>query len=178
MGGSRGSIRLKIRNTFIIFLVSGFWHGANWTFLIWGLLHATYYLPLMLFDRNRNNLNFKENNTIRSHFEDLLKILFTFSITTFAWIFFRAENLNHALEYTKHIFSLTIIDKPEILPVQLIIIISIFIVFEWFNRHKEHVFSDLQNKYSTPLRWLLYYIIIYSIVFLGDEKQEFIYFQF
>jgi len=178
MGGSRGSIRLKIRNTFIIFLVSGFWHGANWTFLIWGLLHATYYLPLMLFDRNRNNLNFKENNTIRSHFEDLLKILFTFSITTFAWIFFRAENLNHALEYIKHIFSLTIIDKPEILPVQLIIIISIFIVFEWFNRHKEHVFSDLQNKYSTPLRWLLYYIIIYSIVFLGDEKQEFIYFQF
>lgn len=178
LGGSRGSIRLKIRNTFIIFLVSGFWHGANWTFLIWGLLHATYYLPLMLFDRNRNNLNFKENNTIRSHFEDLLKILFTFSITTFAWIFFRAENLNHALEYIKHIFSLTIIDKPEILPVQLIIIISIFIVFEWFNRHKEHVFSDLQNKYSTPLRWLLYYIIIFSIVFLGDEKQEFIYFQF
>lgn len=178
LGGSRGTLILKVRNTFIIFLVSGFWHGANWTFLIWGLLHAAYYLPLLLLDRNRSNLNFNTENSVKSHFIEFFKILFTFAITTFAWIFFRAENLQHALLYIKQIFTHTLFDKPEILPIQLLIVMLIFIVFEWTNRHKEHVFADLQNKYPTPIRWSLYYIILFSIIFLGDEKQEFIYFQF
>ncbi len=178
LGGSRGSIYLKIRNTFIIFLVSGFWHGANWTFIIWGLLHAAYYLPLMVLNKNRSNLSFDDEKSINDYFKDIIKILFTFTITTFAWIFFRAEDLFHAIEYIKNILSDTIFLKPEILPTQLIIVILVFVVFEWKNRYKKHVFENLQHNYSTPLRWLLYYIIMYSILFLGTENQEFIYFQF
>ena len=84
LGGSRGSTALKVRNTFAIFIVSGFWHGANWTFIIWGLINALLFLPLLLAKRNRSNLNDPE-------ISDLHRILLTFSITTIAWIFFRAR---------------------------------------------------------------------------------------
>ena len=96
LGGSLGSTELKVRNTFAIFIVSGFWHGANWTFIIWGLINALLFLPLLLAKRNRSNLNDPE-------ISDLHRILLTFSITTIAWIFFRADSLSHAIDYLQNI---------------------------------------------------------------------------
>ena len=96
LGGSRGSTALKVRNTFAIFIVSGFWHGANWTFIIWGLINALLFLPLLLVKRNRSNLDDPE-------ISDLHRILLTFSITTIAWIFFRADSLSHAIDYLQNI---------------------------------------------------------------------------
>ena len=105
LGGSKGGKWMQVRNTFVIFLVSGFWHGANWTFIVWGLLNAIYFLPLLLLNRNRNNLediHFKWNfNGLKT----LFQILITFSTTTFAWIFFRAKSISDAILYIKNMFT-------------------------------------------------------------------------
>src|SRR5690606_14666061 len=99
LGGSKGSMWQKVRNIFIIFIVSGFWHGANWTFVFWGALNAFYFLPLLLAKRNRNYLDGIEANRVLPSSKVLFQILITFSLTTFAWIFFRANNISHAFEF-------------------------------------------------------------------------------
>src|SRR5690606_34552897 len=97
LGGSRGGIWLKVRNTFIIFIVSGFWHGANWTFIVWGALNAIYFLPLLLTNNNRNNLEIVAQGKYFPTWKEWLAMCITFGLTVFAWIFFRAENIGHAL---------------------------------------------------------------------------------
>lgn len=99
LGGSRGGTWMKVRNTFIIFIVSGFWHGANWTFIIWGALNAIYFLPLLLTNSNRNNLETVAQGKILPSVKESLFMLLTFGLTVFAWIFFRAENVGHAISY-------------------------------------------------------------------------------
>ena len=94
LGGSKGSLLKIVRNTFIIFLVSGFWHGANWTFIIWGFLNALYFLPLLLVKRNRRNLDIVAENRVLPTIKELLSMLTTFFLTVFAWIFFRAESVS------------------------------------------------------------------------------------
>jgi alginate O-acetyltransferase complex protein AlgI len=178
LGGSKGSVAGKIRNVFIIFIVSGFWHGANWTYIIWGALNACYFLPLFLLNKNRENLVFTKNNIGLNYCIDLIKIVITFSLTTFAWIFFRADNLNHALNYIAQMFSSSIFKIPAVLPLELIGITFLFILVEWANKNKEHVLQNLQHKLSAPLRLLLYCLLIYSILILSEGEQEFIYFQF
>ena len=105
LGGSRGSTWMKVRNTFAIFLVSGFWHGANWTFIIWGALNAIYFLPLLLTNNNRKNLGVVAEGKLLPSFRELIAMLTTFTLTVFAWIFFRAENISHAFDYIGEIFS-------------------------------------------------------------------------
>ena len=90
LGGSRGGTWMKVRNTFAIFLVSGFWHGANWTFIIWGALNAIYFLPLLLTNNNRKNLGVVAEGKLLPSFRELFAMLTTFILTVFAWIFFRA----------------------------------------------------------------------------------------
>ena len=123
-------------------------------------------------------MEFTTHTSVLTYLINLFKTIITFSLTCFAWIFFRAESLNHALDYISNLFTKTIFLKPEVLPIQLIMILSTFIFIEWKSRHKEHVLANINEKYTTPLRWLLYFIIIIGIVLLADEKQEFIYFQF
>ena len=105
LGGSRGGTWMKVRNTFAIFLVSGFWHGANWTFIIWGALNAIYFLPLLLTNNNRKNLGVVAEGKLLPSLRELFAMLTTFRLTVFAWIFFRAENLSHAFRlYWRNIF--------------------------------------------------------------------------
>ena len=104
LGGSRGGTWMKVRNTFAIFLVSGFWHGANWTFIIWGALNAIYFLPLLLTNNNRKNLGVVAEGKLLPSIRELFAMLTTFTLTVFAWIFFRAENIGHAFSYIKEIF--------------------------------------------------------------------------
>ena len=96
LGGSRGGNWMKIRNIFIIFLVSGFWHGANWTFIVWGAINAIYFLPLILTHNNRNHIEIVAKGKSLPDIKEVLFILTTFGFTVFAWIFFRAENISHA----------------------------------------------------------------------------------
>ena len=96
---------MKVRNTFIIFLVSGFWHGANWTFIIWGFLNSLYIMPSIILNTNRNNLDIVAQNSNFPSIKELISMGTTFSLAVFAWIFFRAENVNHAFSFISGIFS-------------------------------------------------------------------------
>ncbi len=177
LGGSRGSKWQQVRNVFIIFLVSGFWHGANWTFVIWGGLHALFFLPLLLGDQNRKHLNQVAENKILPSFRELLQMLFTFGLTSFAWIFFRADSLVDAINFIKRIFTdlnfglqfLSI----ERYNVEMLLIIGIFVLLEWFHRHLEHPFIG-------SFKWVKIIAIILMLLTLGvySDQQEFIYFQF
>ena len=106
LGGSRGTKWNQVKNVFIIFIVSGFWHGANWTFIVWGALNALYFLPLLLLKKNRKNLDTITKDSIFPGIKTCLQILFTFVLSTFAWIFFRAANLTEAFHYIGGVFFL------------------------------------------------------------------------
>jgi len=104
LGGSKGGLWMKIRNTFMIFIVSGFWHGANWTFVVWGALNALYFLPLMITNKHRNNLGILAEGSFLPSLRDFLSILLTFFLTLLAWIFFRAADMNHAISILAEVF--------------------------------------------------------------------------
>ena len=105
LGGSKVKTKFKIRNILIIFLVSGFWHGANWTFIIWGLLNAIYFIPLMLMKKNRVNTDVVAKGSLLPSFKEFFQIIYTFFLTVLAWVFFRSENITKALEIFREIFS-------------------------------------------------------------------------
>jgi D-alanyl-lipoteichoic acid acyltransferase DltB (MBOAT superfamily) len=178
LGGSRVNTLLNIRNTFVVFIVSGFWHGANWTFIIWGFLHAIYFLPLLLFKTNRKNLKPINQARLVPEVGDLLSIATTFFFVTIAWVFFRAENINSALIYLSRVFSKSLFSAPEILPIKLILPLLILFFSEWINRNKQHglMISDIIK--SSYLRWIFYTMLIFMIMVLGGKQQTFIYFQF
>lgn len=182
LGGSKGGIYEKIRNTFIIFIVSGLWHGANWTFIVWGLLNAIYFLPLLISNSNRNNLTIVAESKILPTVNDLIKIITTFTLTTFAWIFFRAENIEHALSYVSGIFSMSIFKYPEFPDMFksfiLIIMIAIFMIIEWIGRDSRYAIEKLACVRSRTINWGIYFIIISIIFIFSGKEQEFIYFQF
>ncbi len=178
LGGSRGGTLMKVRNTFIIFVVSGFWHGANWTFVVWGFLNALYFLPLLLTKQNRSYLNTVAENRVLPSFKELFSMGVTFIITVFAWIFFRAESITHALQYIKNIFSKALWELPEIRPTNLLIIIILFMSIEWLGRAQKYAIETLLLKQSKGIRWAFYMLIIASVFIFSKQEQEFIYFQF
>lgn len=184
LGGSRGSMANKIRNVFIIFVVSGFWHGANWTFIVWGALNALYFIPLLLRNRNRNNLEVVAQGRYFAGLNDIFHMALTFMMVVFAWIFFRAENINHALSYISGIFSTSLFSMPAFPGMKKALLTILFIIMfmatEWLGRHKTFALADLQNTLIKPLRWMLYLFIILTVYFFGNfsESIEFIYFQF
>lgn len=182
LGGSKGGTWMKIRNTFIIFLVSGFWHGANWTFIMWGFLNALYILPSIIFKTNRNNLDVVAGGSYLPTFKELFSMILTFSLTVFAWIFFRAENLGHAVTYIKGIFSRSLFEIPNfssigVSPV-LFILLFFFLTLEWIGREQNYAIEKLGFTWSRPVRWTLYYTIIYAVFYFAGSEQQFIYFQF
>jgi len=182
LGGSRGTNYFKIRNVFIIFLVSGFWHGANWTFIIWGALNALYFLPIMLLNKNKINTDVVAQGKYLPSVREVLSMTLTFSLTTIAWIFFRAEDIHHAISYLSNIIHPSILTLPELITPKLemiytLLCIFILVLFEWINRDKTHAL-DIAN-YNKSNRWMLYLIIIIMIITFGAfNHNSFIYFQF
>lgn len=178
LGGSKGGLWMKIRNTFIIFLLSGFWHGANWTFIFWGGLNAVYFLPLLLLNRNRNNLEIVAKGNIFPSVREAWGILSTFVLAMFAWIFFRAESLTHAFRYIGTIFSDSVLQKPQVFPVKILLLIVLFMVIEWFGREENYALAKFGFKWPKILRLAAYYGIIVLILSFFGKEQQFIYFQF
>ena len=178
LGGSRGGVWMKIRNTFIIFLISGFWHGANWTFIAWGAVNALYFLPLLLANKNRTHLEIIGQGKYFPTFKEFTSMVLTFGLTTLAWIFFRAENITHAFDYLKEIFSGSLFSKFEIFPIKILGLIFIFLIIEWLGRESEYALEKIGLKWKPRYRYLMYYTIILSILVFGAKEQEFIYFQF
>lgn len=183
LGGSKGSLSKIVRNTFIIFLVSGFWHGANWTFIIWGFLNALYFLPLLLIKRNRKNLDIVAENRVLPSIRELLSMFATFSLTVFAWIFFRAESVSQAFSYISRIFTKNLLRLPLIMgegrkELLVIFLVIIFVIIEWIGRRNEYAIEKLFTTQRRWVRWGFYYLIIGIIISMLGKQQEFIYFQF
>lgn len=182
LGGSKGGTWMKVRNTFIIFLVSGFWHGANWTFVAWGALNALYFMPLLLLNKNRENIEIVAQGKLLPSLRELVNMGFTFSLTVFAWIFFRAESISHALNYIAGIFSSSIFSIPELPKSALITIILVitFLLIEWIGRNQKFAIENIGVYFRKPLRWTFYVILVLVTYVFGyfSDKVEFIYFQF
>ncbi len=182
LGGSRGGTWMKVRNTFIIFIVSGFWHGANWTFIVWGALNAIYFLPLLLLKKNRINTNIVAQGKYLPSIKEFFNMSITFGLTVFAWIFFRAENMQHAMSYISEIFSASLLSIPyfengtQALPI--ILLIGIFLLIEWFGREGQYAIEQFGKKWKRPIRLAMYYSIIFAIFWFSGKQQQFIYFQF
>ncbi|MBT3879364.1 MAG: MBOAT family protein [Candidatus Scalindua sp.] len=177
LGGSHGRTWTITCNIFVIFIVSGFWHGANWTFIAWGTLNAIYILPLILINKNRKNTDTVAEGRWLPNINEILQIGITFLMTSIAWIFFRAENVQQALSYLNRIFSVSFLTLPEIHPKKEIILLMIFVLIEWLQRDKQHALQ-IELKLPRYLRWGIYYTIIIIIFQFSVTQQEFIYFQF
>lgn len=183
LGGSRGGTWMIVRNTFIIFIVSGFWHGANWTFVVWGALNAIYFLPLLLTNNNRNNLETVAKGKILPNLKELSFMLLTFGLTVFAWIFFRAENIGHAISYISEILSPSLFEIPRYSwmsgALTTIILVAIFILIEWKGREGQYAVQNQGSKWKPVFRYCYYYAIVIAIMYFGNfNENQFIYFQF
>lgn len=179
LGGSRAGTIKKIRNTFIIFLVSGFWHGANWTFIAWGLLNAIYIIPSIFFKTNRINLDIVAEGKMLPSAKDVVSIGITFLLTVFAWIFFRSESLVDAFSFIGSMADSSMLNIPEVFPKSLLIVVILFFLFEWIGREFPYALGFVNRIGVFPIRVCIYYLIVFSILFLGNFKaNQFIYFQF
>lgn len=182
LGGSRGGTWMKVRNTFIIFIVSGFWHGANWTFIAWGALNAIYFLPLLLTNKNRNHLDTVAQGKMLPSINELSMMVLTFTLTVFAWIFFRANNIEHAIAYISEILSPSLFTLPKFAEIEkalvILLVVAIFVVIEWIGREEQYAIANIGINWKPSFRYALYYAIIITIMSLGGKEQQFIYFQF
>ena len=180
---------IAVRNTFVIFLLSGFWHGANWTFVLWGAYHALLFVPLLLLNKNRRYRDTVAtitlpDGTIKTKWLPSLKeagqMLLTFALAVFGWIIFRATGLKTLSAWVTGIFDSSLFSIPWLMNrgyyITLAISILVLILAEWINRTKEHGLV-LSIKYKW-LRLIIYYSLIFAIVANSGQEQSFIYFQF
>ena len=178
LGGSRFTFSKTLRNTFIIFVVSGFWNGANWTFVAWGFINALYFIPLLMTGQNRKNLGVIGQDGWPS-FREVLGMILTFVMAMVAWVFFRAENLREALVYLSGMFSSAWKWEEALHYFSTFTIgaVAFLFVVEWLNRKGKHGLEGL-DRLPAWLRIAFYILIIGCVLLYRGENQQFIYFQF
>ena len=177
MGGSRCSKAKIVRNTFIIFLLSGFWHGANWTFLVWGAYHALLFLPLILMGKNRRYRDTVAEGRWLPSLKEIGQMFMTLALVVFGWIIFRSESMEQTWMICKRILSPSILSIPDMSGITgFSIAICIMLVVEWIQRDKPHPL-DLRIPWW-PVRAVAYFSIFFLILSLGGHSENFIYFQF
>jgi len=182
LGGNQGSRARVIRNTFLTFIISGFWHGANWTFIVWGALNALYFLPLMLTKRNRRNIEIVAIDRSLPNLRELFAILLTFGLSTLAWVFFRSESIGDAFNYLDKLLSidLSLHDISLKLLIDLLFVatfISFLLITEWSWRRKEYPFQEATRR--SYFRWAYYLVVgLLVLVYANSNQSQFIYFQF
>lgn len=180
LGGSRNGIIKTIRNILIIFLISGLWHGANFTFIMWGAIHGVLFIPISLFFA-------KNNEIINKKIFTLFRIFITFTIVTLTWIYFRADTITIANNYlTKIIF--TSFSKTSVVEafnyfywknhLTTFILLIFFITIEWLQKELDHPFQFKPEQFSKPVKYMFYYVSIAAIAYYSGSNQDFIYFQF
>ena len=176
LGGSRVSKAKIVRNTFIIFLVSGFWHGANWTFIAWGAYHALLFLPLILLGKNRRYTNIVAEERHFPSLREVLQMTLTFLLVVIGWIIFRSENIAQFAEFVGFMASSSFFALP-LIPGRTLLFVLVMLIMEWLNRTNEHglVINVIKWRW---LRWTIYYILIFTIILFSYQSDSFIYFQF
>lgn len=180
LGGSRISKIVTVRNTFVIFLASGLWHGANWTFVCWGLYHALLFVPLLLIGNNKKFAEF--DNKVKFTPKEWLNIWITFILVVIGWVLFRAETLVDFMTYLKGMFDCSEMGMPNINPKRLLVITECILaiitmqIIEYKKRGCD-VVLNFNTKYVF-LNWIGYlFIAIWAWLFFA-VGQTFIYFQF
>jgi alginate O-acetyltransferase complex protein AlgI len=185
LGGSRGVLYQRIRNVMIIFLVSGFWHGANYTFIAWGTIHGLLFLPLLIAGSNRHHTNSVAQDRKLPRLREAGAMISTFAFVTLAWIFFRANSIGHAFGFIQDII-LGYMKAPKqlfVLPHTILhhtplMLIILMLGVEWIQRDKTHGLADLQNSLPVAVRWAAYYSLTVIVAYHFGTQQSFIYFQF
>lgn len=179
LGGSRGSKLMRIRNIIIVFLVSGFWHGANWTFIAWGGMHAILFMTPLLFSKNKIK---KEEVIAKGNqlpdLQSFLSVLITFILVVLTWVVFRANSISEAMQYYKGIFSASLFEKPELFPGLILLLIIFLMLVEWLGRDSSHALEKLLISNPRLIKLAFYFGIAFSIYLFQGRQQEFIYFQF
>lgn len=177
-----GSKKNTIRNVFIIFIVSGFWHGANWTFIFWGLINAVFFIPLLISRKNRRFLDTVAQGKLVPSFKEVISMLSTFSIVCIGWVFFRAEDLTHAITIIQNILVFNFFHSGIVPPNVNIFTYALSLTFlflfmsvEWIQREKKHA---LELRNGNISNWLIYLFLSISIFLFGGGEYDFIYFQF
>lgn len=186
LGGSKLGKFKTVRNTFIIFLVSGFWHGASWNFIAWGFIHACGFLPLLLLNRNRRHVNeVVAAGRLLPNGKEVLQMVSTFGFVTFSWIFFRLQDTGTAIDYIKHIFTGFHHPGEALQYLFIFYYILPLLMLEWLFRKNERTLEIPKRNALTALgsRTALYVIYTYTVLFLLNamiqkSNMSFIYFQF
>lgn len=164
----------RIRNTFVVFLVSGLWHGANWTFVIWGVCHACLFLPLLIMGSNRKHLAPIESKAVFPSIRDAIGMCCTFVMVSLAWVLFRAKDLSSAGDYLLRMCSGTgQFPLSILLPLKWV---AVVVVLEWFMRSEQHGLARLCR--SKSLRWSVYIALTVAVIAAFKRNAAFIYFQF
>lgn len=185
LGGSREGKWKSFRNTLIIFLVSGFWHGANWTFIVWGAYHALLFLPLLLLGVNRRYRDSVAENSLFPSLTELARVGVTFLLVLLGWVFFRSENISEAVVYFERMFTPSLFSPPQLVELGLgqlilkkcMVFTALMFVVEWLGRKQEHALKI--ERLSLPLRYTIYTLLLIIIYgFDASNPQGFIYFQF
>ncbi len=181
IGGSKCNTLTSLRNVIIIFVVSGFWHGANWTFIVWGLLNALFFIPLLLTKNNRKNLDEISENKLLPSLKETFQMFTTFLLTCFAWIFFRAKDIDQALSYCAGILNSRSGNffYPSEMKLTLILML-LFVIVEWTNRVRNFGIENIDKISNVTVRWAIYFLLLMHIYLFGEFGRtiEFIYFQF
>lgn len=164
--------------------MSGLWHGANWTYVIWGIYHALLFIPLMMLGKNRKHLNNISNNNFLPSFKEMGHIIITFILVMFGWIIFRAESFSEATHYISLLFTQSTlipniheIGLSTILFYSTLLLILLLQITEWIQRNKEHGLQ-IEQISSTFIRWSIYFIVLMLITIFPGKQETFIYFQF
>lgn len=181
LGGSRVAPHKVIRNTFAIFLLSGLWHGANWTFIAWGGFHAFLFMPLILLKKNRKYIGVVAEDRRFPTWKETKGIVVTFCLVVIGWVIFRADTITDAWNYLCGMFSSSLFSRPVGFGREHDLWVTFAFIFimlaaEWVQRRKQHPF-DLSGVRSPLVRWVLYYAVIISL-FFSEGVETFIYFQF
>lgn len=178
LGGSRVSKIKVVRNTFILFLLSGFWHGANWTFIAWGAYHATLFVPLIITGKNRKYTNQVAEERMLATLKETGQMLLTFFLAVFGWIIFRAESIGQAWEYVCGICNVSLFTTPKAKGISALVMnILILLSVEWVQREKMHGLEVSAIK-NGMVRGLVYLGVLLLLFAFGGQTTDFIYFQF
>ncbi|MBO4402764.1 MAG: MBOAT family protein [Bacteroidales bacterium] len=175
LGGSRVGKWKIVRNTFVIFLVSGLWHGANWTFLAWGAFHALLFLPLILLGLNRKYTDTVADGRWLPNLKELGQMALTFVLAMFGWILFRSQSIGEAFGFVGGIFTGGLADCS--FPKRTFCFVLVLIVVEWLQRKREHGLS-MEGVRSGVVRYACYLVTLALIFMYGVFNETFIYFQF
>jgi D-alanyl-lipoteichoic acid acyltransferase DltB (MBOAT superfamily) len=174
-----------ILSIIVTFLLVGLWNGANWTFIVFGLMHGLYFIPLILKGSLFRSKVIAKGRFI-PNFREILGISGLFLIVAATTIVFRADNISDAYFYFGRIFSeslftvfgFSVLSKIGLPPVVLVILVGIFFLIEWAGREGEYAIELLGTSWRRPVRWSFYYLLIMTIIVFSGSHQQFIYFQF